>query len=382
MKLHIDARMFIAGLLVVVVGLGITYWKRQPGQTLPAGFVQGNGRLEATQIDIASKFAGRLKQVLVKEGERVGSGQVVAEMDVATLEAALREADAQVRRAENARAAANAVVAQRRQAEQTALAIVAQRKSELDFSEKQLQRSRQLVAQGFNPPQKLDLDQTQKQSAVALLSAAQSQVSEAQAAIIAAQAQAIEAQAAIEAAQATRERLQTDLTDAQLRAPRDGRIQYRLAEPGEILTPGGKILSLIDLSDVYMTVFLPEQTAGRLPIGAEARIVLDAAPQYVIPARVSYVAAQAQFTPKSVETASERQKLVFRVRLHLDPDDLRRHEARVKTGLPGVAVVRTDPSQPWPQRLNVKLPPPLADTPAISDSSSTDSTAASQTPAR
>lgn len=363
MKLNIDPRIFIAGLLVVVVGLGVTYWKRQPSKALPAGFVQGNGRLEATQIDIASKFAGRLKQVMVREGERVSAGQVVAEMEVATLEAALREAEAQVRRAENARAAANAIVAQRRQAEQTALAIVAQRKSELAFSEKQVQRSEQLVAHGFNPPQKLDLDQTHKQSALALLSAAQSQVSEAQAAIVAAQAQAIEAQAAIEAAQATRERLQTDLADAQLRAPRTGRIQYRLAEPGEILGAGGKILTLVDLSDVYMTVFLPEQSAGRLPIGAEARIVLDAAPQYVIPARVSYVAAQAQFTPKSVETASERQKLVFRVRLHLDPEDLRQHEARVKTGLPGVAVVRTDPAQPWPLQLSVKLPPPLpADT--------------------
>jgi len=84
-----------------------------------------------------------------------------------------------------------------------------------------------------------------------------------------------------------------------------------VAQPGEVLPAGGKILTILDLSDVYMTFFLPETLAGRVAIGAETRVVLDAAPQYVFPAKVSFVASVAQFTPKTVETATERQKLVF-----------------------------------------------------------------------
>ncbi len=360
MKFHFDKRMLGGALLVLLVGLVVVSWQRQRVNTVTAGFVQGNGRLEATQIDIATKLPGRLKSVMVREGDTVLAGQLLAEMDVASLDAALREAQAGVRRAENARTTAEAVAVQRRQAEQTALAIVAQRESEVAFAEKQLQRSQQLVAKGFNAPQKLDLDQAQKQGALALLGAARSQVSEAQAGIVAAQSQVVEAQAAIEAARATVERLQTERADSHLLAPRAGRVQYRLLEPGEIVGAGGKVLTLLDLADVSMTIYLPETAAGRVAIGSEARLVLDAAAQYVIPARVSYVAAQAQFTPKSVETASERQKLVFQVKLRLDPELLQRYESRVKTGLPGVATLRLDAGQPWPERLAVKLPPEAA----------------------
>ena len=116
------------------------------------------------------------------------------------------------------------------------------------------------------------------------------------------------------------------------------------------------MLNLVDLSDVYMTFFLPTAAAGRMAVGTEVRIVLDAAPQYVIPAQVSFVADVAQFTPKTVETAIEREKLMFRVRAQLPPDLLKKYILQVKTGLPGVAYVRRDPNAPWPDRLQVKLP--------------------------
>ncbi|MGE5129172.1 MAG: glycoside hydrolase family 43, partial [Sphingomonadaceae bacterium] len=79
-------------------------------------------------------------------------------------------------------------------------------------------------------------------------------------------------------------------------------------------------------------------------------------PQYVIPARVSFVADVAQFTPKTVETPSEREKLMFRVRAQIPPELLRKHIVHVKTGLPGVAYVRLDPNKEWPARLQEKLP--------------------------
>jgi HlyD family secretion protein len=151
--------------------------------------------------------------------------------------------------------------------------------------------------------------------------------------------------------------LRTEIADGTLKAPRLGRVQYRLAEPGEVLAAGGKVLTLLDLTDVYLTLFLPETVAGRVALGAEARLVLDAVPNLVIPAQVSFVAAKSQFTPKAVETRTEREKLMFRVKVQIPPDLLRQHLSQVKTGLPGVAYVRLDPNAPWPAALQVKLPP-------------------------
>jgi HlyD family secretion protein len=133
-------------------------------------------------------------------------------------------------------------------------------------------------------------------------------------------------------------------------------VQYRVAEPGEVLDAGGVVLNLVDLADVYMTFFLPTQDAGRVAIGTEIRLVLDAAPQYVIPSRASFVADVAQFTPKTVETAEERQKLMFRIRAQIPPDLLREHIRQVKTGLPGMAYVRLDPQAEWPPELQARIP--------------------------
>ncbi|HCW91434.1 MAG TPA: glycoside hydrolase family 43, partial [Marinobacter sp.] len=178
----------------------------------------------------------------------------------------------------------------------------------------------------------------------------------AQAAIGQARSNVIAAHSTVEAVQATIERIQADIDDSTLKASRDGRVQYRVAQPGEVLSPGGVVLNMVDLTDVYMTFFLPTEQAGRVALGAEARLVLDAAPQYVIPAEISFVADVAQFTPKTVETEEERQKLMFRVKAQIDPDLLREHLRQVKTGLPGMAWVRLDPQVDWPAQLQTRLP--------------------------
>jgi HlyD family secretion protein len=376
----------VAGAVVaMLVGVGVSAWRQLKPSGLPEGFAVGNGRIEATEIDIATKAAGRIKEILVNDGDVIEAGQVVARMDTQTLEAELRQAQAQVRQAQHARTTAAAVVAQREHAKATAVgvvtqresakaaaaAVVSQRESELALAEKELTRSQQLAIKGLISLQQLDVDYTKYKSATAALhaakaqlveaqstmAAAQSQVAEAQSAMAVAQSQVAEAQSAMEAALATTERLQADIEDSVLKTPRSGRVQYRVAQPGEVLSAGGKILTLLDLSDVYMTFFLPETLAGRVAIGAETRVVLDAAPQYVFPARVSFVASVAQFTPKTVETTTERQKLVFRVKAQGDPEMLKRYGARVKTGLPGVATVRLDPAAAWPAHLQVRLAP-------------------------
>jgi HlyD family secretion protein len=346
-------------LLIAVALMGVfgwQAWSRFKPAALPPGLAWGNGRIEATEVDVATRSGGRVLAVLVREGDDVQAGQVVAQMDTATLAANLARAHALLQQTQDSQRALEAQVRMRAQGVTTAQAQVAQREAELNFAQREWRRSKELVDRGFLSPAKLDQDQVQVKRAHAALAVAQSQVAEAQAAVAAAQAQRIEGLSAIEAARANVGSIEADLADGTLRAPRSGRVQVRAAEAGEVLAPGGKILSLADLGDVYMTFFLPEAAAGRLPMGAEVRIVLDAAPRYYVPARVSYVSSTAQFTPKTVETASERQKMMFRIRASIDKALLARYRNQVKTGLPGVAYVMTQSGVAWPTNLSQPLP--------------------------
>jgi HlyD family secretion protein len=224
-------------------------------------------------------------------------------------------------------------VVQRRAEKQAAVALVAQRRTEVDAARRRVARSEELALKGNTPQQVLDDDRSRHEGAKAAASAAEAQVAASEAAIGTAESQVIGAQAAHEAALATIERIQADIDDSALKAPRDGRIQYRVAQPGEVVGAGGKVLNMVDLGDVYMTFFLPTEAAGRLGMGSEVRLILDTAPQYVIPARVTFVADVAQFTPKTVETANERLKLMFRVKANIDKA-LREWPAKLAVTLP------------------------------------------------
>jgi len=319
---------FVLGATVLVVALLVAGFKLLEPSDPPEGFAKTNGRIEAERVDIATKFAGRLVSVNVKEGDLVGEGQVLAQFDTAELEAQLKEAEASKVQA----------VQQLAQAE----ALVVQRNSELTLAGLQLDRSLDLVGKGVTSQEIVDQRQSAKRTAEAAVNSASAEVAV--------------ARAAIDAAAARINRLNVDIADFTLVAPRRGRIEYRLALPGEVLAAGGRVLTLLDLSDVYMTVFFPTGEAGRLRIGGEARIIFDAAPQFVIPATVTFVASEAQFTPKYVETQVEREKLMFRVKVSLPPELLEKHENVVKTGVPGVAYVKLSEEAQWPKRLSIKLP--------------------------
>ena len=318
--------------LIVVAGGGWYFWQNQQAEKLanqlPDSVVYGNGRIEATEYDIATKLPGRLVKVLAQEGDMVEMGQALAVIDTDDLNAQLREANAGLREVIESR--------------KYALAIVDQHKSELALAEAELRRALELAKQGHVSKENVDKLRTVSTSAQAALRAANVKV--------------VQSDAGIEAAQARIERLQSNIADSTLQAPINGRILYRLAEPGEVLGSGGKVFSLLDLTDVYMSIYLPTSEAGKVTIGSEARIVLDAIPQYILPAKVSFVSAQAQFTPKSVETRDERDKLMFRVKVKLDPQLLKEHIAQVKTGVPGLAYVLLAPEKTWPEKLQVRVP--------------------------
>jgi HlyD family secretion protein len=342
--------------LVAVVGVAAyLIWKHFQPKGLGEGFASGNGRIEAVEFDVAPKAPGRIAEMYVDDGDYVTAGQVVVRMDTQELRAQLSQAQAEEAEARNAMSTALAVVAQRESEKTASMAVVTQREAEQVVASQTVHRSQVLSTEHATSIQEYDNDVARQKEAAAAVAASEAQYAASQATINAARSQVLEAQSNVVAAQAAESRLQAEINDTELKAARDGRVQYRIAQPGEVVPAGGNVLSLVDLSDVTMTFFLPEASAGRVAIGAEVHIVLDAAPQDVIPATVSFVANVAQFTPKTVETKSEREKLVFRVKARIDPALLKKHAGEVKSGLPGMAYVRLDPSVPWPEKLKSRI---------------------------
>jgi HlyD family secretion protein len=318
-------------LLAIVAGGGFYAWRQSQDQ-LPEYIAAGNGRIEAEEIHVATKYAGRVSEVLVDEGDMVKAGDVLAKMDTAELDASLAQAMAEQARAE--------------EAVPEAKAEIIQRESQLKLAQAQLDRAQKLIKNHNISQEQVDQREADRDVAKATLEAANARLTS--------------AKRSVEAARAEVARIQVQIDDSVLTAPRDGRVQYRLAEPGEVLAAGGKVITLLDLTDVYMTIFLPTNQAGLAYVGNQARIVLDAAPDFVIPATVSFVADNAQFTPREVETRTEREKLMFRVKVKISPDLLEQHIEKVKTGLPGMAYVMLASNSGWPENLQTRLPAPTA----------------------
>jgi len=317
------SRMVMALAIVVLGAGGGAYWWTHRAAPLPLGIASGNGRIEADPIDIDTKFAGRIAELLVDEGDMVTAGQVVARMDTQDLEASLRKSQAQVDLA--------------RKSIDEARANVDQQRSQAILADQEMARARSLLEKGWVSKEVFDQRRQQLDGAQAGLAAAQSR--------------AIEAEHSLDAATHDVELLKVNIADNTLVAPRAGRIEYRIANVGEVLPAGGKVFTMLDVSYVYMDVYLPTEEAGRVKIGTDSRIVLDAYPDHPIPAKVTFIATQAQFTPKAVETKTERDKLMFRIRVRIDPERLRAHAEAVRSGLPGMAYVRFDPNVAWPERL-------------------------------
>ncbi len=321
----------VGALILALIAYGAVTWFQEQKAALPEGIVSGNGRIEAEQIRIAAKAPGRVLEVLAAEGDMIAAGTVLARMDTAELQAMMDRAKAEIALARETKAEAEA--------------RVVQRESELLLAEHELDRARNLLAKGHISQADFETRETTLKVATAVLRAARAHVAT--------------ARTQIDATIAESRRIQTQIDDSALVAPAAGRILYRLAEPGEIVAAGEPILSLLSLENVYMEIFLPTDDAGLLALGAEARIVLDALPDYAIPANVTFVSPEAQFTPRQVETLEEREKLVFRVRVKIPPDLVRERIEHVKTGVRGVAFVRLAPSITWPERLEQRIPADL-----------------------
>ncbi len=319
----------IAAVIVLVAAAAYYFVTLPEEQELLEGLASGNGRVEAVQVDVSTRFAGRVKEILVKEGDLVEVGQQVAHMDISQLKAQLLRAQADIASAESQVAAAQAQV------------LVA--KSQLELAKKELRRTDELLARGGATPQLHDIEATKRDIA--------------RAGVAGAKANLLSAQRNVDAAQAVAEEISTSIDDAKLTSTVFGRVLYRLAEPGEVLGTGGKILTLVNYEDIYMEVFLPARQAHLVNVGSEARIRLDIW-DFGIPATVGFVSPESQFTPKQVETSSERDKLMFRVKVRASQDLIRHNIERIKAGLRGVAYVHLDgyPAPDWSSFLK-DMPP-------------------------
>jgi HlyD family secretion protein len=314
---------------------------RLRGQTLPMGITKAEGRTEATQVDVSSKYPGQLAEISVAEGTKVTVGQVIGRVSSPEFEAQLRAAQSDLQSARDASAAAEADIASRQAA--------------LEFAKSDFERGQELMKTGFITKQTFQERQRNYETA--------------QAAVQNMTAQRDEAQKSIEIAKAKLQQIQAMIDDLTLVSPRNGEVLYKLKRAGETVAAGEPIVTILDLTDIYMIVFLHAADAGRVSMGDEARVIFDAVPEYVIPAQVSFIASDAQFTPKTVETEDERKKLMFRVNLRIDPPDLKRYYGRVEGGLRGAGFVLTGREAKWPAELQVKLPPapavpPVAEAPA------------------
>lgn len=336
---------------IVLAAAGFVGWKLFSKPGLPQGLAAGNGRLEANELFISAKIPGRIKEVLVNEGDTVNPGQVVARLDTEELEASLRQAEAQIQQARQTERAALADVGTKRAQVNMRTAQIQAKQADYNYATQQSSRSQGLVKTGAVSQQEAQLDNSQMLSSRAQVASSRADLAAAQADYSQSLATVARTTSTIQAAQADADRIRAQIKDAVLVAPLRGRIERRLAESGEVVGAGGRVYSLVDLSDVYMYVFLPEKVTGKLQIGSEARIVLDSAPQYPIRAFITYVSPTAQFTPKTVETAEERHNLTFRVKLQIPKERLQQYEALVKSGVPGMGYVRFDNGTEWPAKL-------------------------------
>jgi HlyD family secretion protein len=320
----------ILAVVVLVAGVagGYAFWKQDQASRVPQGLARANGRIEVERADVATKYAGRIAYLSVDEGAFVKINDVLVRIDTTEILAQLVAARAAVHRAHQSIARAQA--------------DVALREAELRLTEAELRRVVELARTNTASLAELDRRTAQRDVSKASLEGAKVAVED--------------AKAATEVSQAQVAQIEATIADMTLKAPVSGRVEYRLAQAGEVVAAGGRVLTLLNLSDVHMTIFLPTTQAGRVELGSEARIVLDSAPEYVIPAKVSFVAAEAQFTPKYVETANEREKLMFRVKLHINPQILDAYRGYVKAGMTGNAYVKVQTGASWPASLEQRLP--------------------------
>lgn len=340
---------------ILLAGIAVVFGVWVLMRIYPAGssLVSVNGRLEATEIDVATKLPGRVGNIFVSEGDFVQADQPLARIKVDALEARRDEARANLQRASNSVNSARAHVTLRECEKVAAQAVVAERESELDSAQRRLKRSEVLAKAQITSAQELDDDRARVRHGEASLRAAQAQAAAAQAAIEAAEAEMVGAKSAAVAAEATLARVEADTNDTELKSPRNGVVQRCIARPGDLLGPGGKVVNLVDLNDLFVTFVVPEKAAKRVVLGGEVRIQVDVPAQRMITAKVASIAFQPNLTLNAGEYGYVSHRSSFRVKAKIPTEVAQRQLRLNRAGLPAVAWLKLNPQSPWPKELEL-----------------------------
>ncbi|HKS56487.1 MAG TPA: efflux RND transporter periplasmic adaptor subunit [Steroidobacteraceae bacterium] len=291
-------------------------WLTPPA--LPEGLLYGGARVEGTEVTVSSEVAARVIESALIEGATVRAGELLVRLDP-------KDIEAQRDRARAEREAA------RRERERLARDL-ATAEHHLATARRDDRRYEALVREGTIAFQ-------QREQASNVLAEAQGRVEALNVALT-------QATARIEALDKTVQLADSQLAKAVITAPLSGSVLVKSIEVGELATPGRSIATLVDLDRIELKIYIPEQDIGKLRLGNDARVRIDAFPGEYIAARVSRIDSQAQFTPRDIHMPDERVRLVFGVTLALDNP-----VGRLKPGMPADAWVRWNTGTAWPAEL-------------------------------
>jgi HlyD family secretion protein len=273
-----------------------------------------NGRIEAPMVDLGPKVPGRVAEVLVREGDRVKGGALLVRLDLGETSIAVEREQAGVR---SAQARAEDLEAGSREPEIAVVqAEVSDRRAAVSLAEKEAERQRFLLQRKVGTQRDYDRARTELERARAALQASQERVELTRAGTRRNQTRA--AQAETERAQASLRQSVAVAREGEIRAPADGVIVHRLAEPGQLVGAGQPAVTMAFANRLYVRTFIPETKLGRVRMGTPASVTVDAFPGRQFPARITEIAPEAEFTPKAVETKAERVNLVYAAKADLD----------------------------------------------------------------
>lgn len=348
-------KLLLATLLVMAAG-GAYLWHQIKGeQTELSGIASVNGRLELERLDIATLYAGRVEEMYVKEGQNIEKNQPLARLSSTQSQNQVNSAEAQISAAKAQVESAKAQKLRASEAVARANAEMVAQQQQVSVTKLELENAKKLRRENLVSASELERRQASYKAALAAVETAKAAKAEAQAAVNQAQAGVSQAQAGVSQAEAMASQATSQNDDMLIRSPIAGRVEYRIVDVGNVVGMGAKVVSLLDTTDVYLNVFLPAYQSNSLKIGEEARIKIDGS-DYVFPAQIGYVASDAQFTPKSVETMEERTKLMFKVKLQLSEEMAKQYAGFFKGGMTAMGYVKYDHSIDWPESLAVKLP--------------------------
>jgi HlyD family secretion protein len=278
------------------------------------GVVRLNGRLEAKLVDLAPKVAGRVVEVFVREGDRVRKGDLLVRLDLGdTAIAVQRDRQGYLSAEANYR---DYVEGSRPPEIQAAEADVADKEAKLVLARRELERQRSLLETKIGTQQDFDTAKTAEESAAAALKASREQLQLAREGF-----RKFKTQQALhdrDRAQSVLRQSETLAAEAEIRAPADGVILHRIAEPGLLLGPTQSALTMAFADRLYVRTFIPETDLGKVRTGLPATVTVDTFPGRTFPAHVTEISPTAEFTPKPVETASVRVELVYAAKVDLD----------------------------------------------------------------